>query len=169
MRKIIFITGGQRSGKSRFAQSFALGLSDHPVYLATAHIWDDDFQVRVQRHKDDRGEEWETIEEEMTISQLQLDGRVVLLDCVTLWLTNIYVQNQYDPELTLEKAKKEWKSFREKDFTLLVVSNEIGMGVHAENEASRKFADLQGWMNQQIAADADEAYLMVSGIPVKIK
>jgi len=169
MRKIIFITGGQRSGKSRYAQSFALGLSQHPVYLATAHIWDDDFQARVQRHKDDRSEEWETLEEEMTISQLQLDGRVVLLDCITLWLTNIYVQSQYDPELTLEKAKKEWSSFKEKDFTLLVVSNEIGMGVHAENEASRKFADLQGWINQQIAADADEAYLMVSGIPVKIK
>jgi len=169
MRKIIFITGGQRSGKSRYAQSYALGLSDHPIYLATAHIWDDDFQARVQRHKDDRGEEWETIEEEMTISQLELDGRVVLLDCVTLWLTNIYVQNQYDSDLTLEKAKMEWNRFKEKDFTLLVVSNEIGMGVHAENEASRKFADLQGWMNQQIAADADEAYLMVSGIPVKIK
>jgi len=169
MRKIIFITGGQRSGKSRYAQKSALSLSDHPVYLATAHIWDEDFQARVQRHKDDRGEEWETIEEEVNISQLQLDSKVVLLDCVTLWLTNIYVQSQYDPDVTLEKSKKEWSSFKEKDFTLLVVSNEIGMGVHAENEASRKFADLQGWMNQQIAADADEAYLMVSGIPVKIK
>lgn len=169
MRKIIYITGGQRSGKSSFAQATALHLSDYPVYLATAHIWDDDFKDRVQRHKNDRGNEWETIEEEINISRHLLNGRIVLLDCITLWLTNIYCQKNYDLDATLTAAQKEWHRFIQQDFTLLVVSNELGMGIHAENEASRKFADLQGWMNQQIASDADEAYLMVSGIPVKIK
>lgn len=169
MRKIIYITGGQRSGKSRFAQNLAKRLSENPVYLATAHIWDDDFRARVQRHQNDRGPEWENIEEETNISRLNLDGRVVLLDCITLWLTNFFFQSDYQPDLTLEKAKAEWTRFKEKDLTLIVVSNEIGMGVHAESEASRKFADLQGWMNQQIAADADEAYLLVSGIPIKLK
>lgn len=169
MRKIIYITGGQRSGKSRFAQNLAKQLSENPVYLATAHIWDEDFQARVQRHQNDRGPEWENIEEETNISRLNLDGRVVLLDCITLWLTNFFFQSDYQPDLTLKKAKAEWTRFREKDLTLLVVSNEIGMGVHAESEASRKFADLQGWMNQQLAADADEAYLLVSGIPIKLK
>lgn len=144
-------------------------LSDTPVYLATAHLWDEDFQARVQRHRDDRGPEWETIEEEVHISQLPLDGRVVVLDCITLWLTNLYHQHLYDVKTTLEAAQNEWHRFKEKDGIFLIVSNELGMGIHAENEASRKFADLQGWMNQIIASDANEVYLMVSGIPLTIK
>jgi adenosylcobinamide kinase / adenosylcobinamide-phosphate guanylyltransferase len=169
MRKIVFITGGQRSGKSSFAQKRALSLSDKPVYLATAHIWDDDFKARVKRHREDRGNEWDNFEEEMNISRLNLTGRVVVIDCITLWLTNFFYHYQYDVQSTLDAAFKEWELFIEQDFTLFVVSNEIGMGVHAENESSRNFADLQGWMNQKIASDANEVYLMVSGLPLQIK
>lgn len=169
MAKITFITGGQRSGKSRYAQEFAEQTSDEPVYLATAHIWDTDFENRVKRHQSDRGEKWTTIEEEIEIDRLFLDGKTVLLDCITLWLTNIFYKNKSDVNQSLEKAKEVWQNFVKKDITLIVVSNELGMGVHPENELARKFADLQGWMNQHIAQTADEVFLMISGIPLKIK
>lgn len=167
--KVIFITGGQRSGKSSYAQKLAESLTGNPVYLATSRIWDDEFKARVQRHQSDRGENWQTIEEEKQLSKLNLEGRVVLLDCITLWLTNIFYDNQYQVDRSLDEAKREWQHFTGQNFTLIVVSNELGMGVIPDNEASRKFTDLQGWMNQHIAAMADEVFLMVSGIPVKIK
>ena len=168
MAKVIFITGGQRSGKSSFAQQKALELSSNPVYLATSRIWDDDFKNRVDRHKKDRSESWINIEEEKEISKLDLDDKIVVLDCITLWLTNFFSDNNYDIDKSLEEVKKEWKKFIKKDITIFVISNEIGMGVHAETEGARKFTDLQGWMNQYIAKQADEVYLMISGIPLKI-
>jgi adenosylcobinamide kinase / adenosylcobinamide-phosphate guanylyltransferase len=169
MSKIILITGGQRSGKSRYAQQRADALSANPVYLATARVWDDEFAQRIKRHQSDRGQQWTTIEEEKNLSGLILVGKTVLLDCITLWLTNLFYDNNYNPDLTLLQAKTEWQQFIKQDFTLLVVTNELGMGVIPENEASRKFTDLQGWINQHIASLADEVIFMVSGIPVKIK
>lgn len=169
MREIIFITGGQRSGKSRFAQKLTEEYSANPLYLATARRWDDDFEQRIRRHQADRGEQWETIEEEKRLSSLSLAGRTVLLDCITLWLTNIFHDNSYNLDAALEEAKSEWNGFIQQDFRLIVVSNEIGMGLHAPDEASRHFTDLQGWVNQHIAASADKAYMMVSGIPLQLK
>lgn len=168
LAKIIFITGGQRSGKSSFAMQKALELSKSPIYMATSRIWDNDFKNRVERHKTDRNENWTTIEEEKYISKYDLSEKVVVLDCITLWLTNFFSDCNYDVNKSLEHAKEEWNKFINNDFTVIVVSNELGMGVHAETEASRKFTDLQGWMNQFIAKQAHEVILMVSGIPVKI-
>jgi len=169
MGKIIFITGGQRSGKSSYAMQKALELSDNPVYLATARIWDDDFKKRVQKHQTDRSNNWINIEEEKEISKISLNGKVVVLDCITLWLTNYFTDNHFDMDKSLEQAKNEWDKFIENDFTLIVISNEIGMSLHADTEAGRKFTDLQGWMNQYIAKFADEVIFMVSGIPMKVK
>ena len=169
MATITFITGGARSGKSRFAQQLAEQRSDCPVYLATARVWDDDFAARIRRHRADRDQRWETMEEEKWLSRHDLSGRTVVLDCVTLWLTNFFYDNGSEAELTLEEAKREWKAFIAREMDLIVVSNELGMGVHPENEAARKFADLQGWMNQFIAEDAGEVYLMLSGIAVKLR
>ena len=169
MAKVIFITGGQRSGKSSFAMQEALKLSDNPTYLATSRIWDDDFKNRVERHKKDRTEKWINIEEEKEISKHNLTGKVVVLDCITLWLTNFFSDNNFDIDISLEEAKQEWNKFITQDFTIFVIFNEIGMGIHAETESARKFTDLQGWMNQYIAKHADEVLLMVSGLPMKIK
>jgi len=169
MADITFITGGTRSGKSSFAQKLAEESSVNPFYLATARVWDDDFKARIERHQSDRGEHWKTIEEEKELGKLELDGKTVVLDCVTLWLTNIFHDNSSDIEKSLTEAKAIWDGFIKQNFKLIVVSNELGMSVHPENEIARKFADLQGWMNQYIASCSDEAYLMVSGIPVKIK
>ncbi len=169
MRKIIFITGGQRSGKSSFAQRLAEDFSTDPLYLATARYWDEDFKERIRRHQADRSEIWTTLEEEKFLSRHNLTGKTVLIDCITLWLTNIFFDNKYKLNPSLDEAKQEWNKFIEQDFTLIVVSNEIGMSLHAPDEMSRHFTDLQGWMNQHIAKTADEVYLTVSGIPIKIK
>ncbi len=169
MATITFITGGARSGKSSFAQRLAEQQPGKPVYLATARIWDDDFANRVKRHQDDRDERWQTVEKEKELSKHDFTGKTVLLDCITLWLTNYFHDSDCQLEEALEAAKAEWTQFAAQDMHLIVVSNELGMGVHPENEMARKFTDLQGWMNQFIAAQADTVYLMVSGIPVKIK
>jgi adenosylcobinamide kinase/adenosylcobinamide-phosphate guanylyltransferase len=169
MAEIVLITGGQRSGKSSFATKMAEDHSSAPVYMATSRVWDEDFRQRIIRHKKDRGEQWETIEEEKYLHQYDLENRSVVVDCVTLWLNNFFYDNNYDADSSLQQAKSEWDLFRQQKFNLFVVTNELGMGVHAENEASRKFADLQGWMNQYIAKHADRVFLMVSGISTQIK
>jgi adenosylcobinamide kinase/adenosylcobinamide-phosphate guanylyltransferase len=169
MKKIILITGGQRSGKSQRAEALALSLSDSPVYLATAHIWDDEFQERVRRHQERRGPQWTNIEEEMHLSRHNLTGRVVVIDCVTLWLTNFFFANDSDTDKVLEIAKTEFDAFTHQDATYIFVTNEIGLGGVSDNALQRKFTDLEGWMNQYIAMKADEVILMVSGIELKIK
>ncbi len=169
MAEVIFVTGGARSGKSRFATKLAKQKTRTPVYLATARVWDDDFKFRIQKHRDDRGSEWLTIEEEVDIDTLNLDGKVVVVDCITLWLTNIFHNNNYDEDKSLIQAKRIWNGIVEKDCTLIVVTNELGMGIHASDQVSRKFTDLQGFMNQYVALLASEVFFMVSGIPTKIK
>jgi adenosylcobinamide kinase / adenosylcobinamide-phosphate guanylyltransferase len=166
---IYYITGGTRSGKSSYAQKLALSLSDNPVYLATARKWDDDFKNRIKRHQQDRDERWENIEEEKNPSKLALRGRVVVLDCVTLWLTNFFSDTKYQVDDTLSLIKDEFDKLAAIDATWIIISNEIGMGMHADTEMGRKFADLQGWINQHIAAKADKAIFMVSGLPLNLK
>lgn len=175
MGKIILITGGQRSGKSRYAEELALSLSDHPVYVATAHIWDEEFRQRVLRHQERRGPQWTNIEEERELSRHDLTGRVAVIDCVTLWCTNFFFdRNKPDNEQpTVDEAlkllKEEFNRFTNQDATFIFVTNEIGAGGVSTDVIQRRFTDLQGWMNQYIAQKADEVILMVSGIPVKIK
>lgn len=169
MKKIILITGGQRSGKSRYAQEMALSLSGNPVYLATSRVWDDEHRYRIEKHKADRGSEWTNIEEEKELSKHNLEGRTNLIDCVTLWATNYFFDLQSDTEKALFELKTEFDKFTKQDAIFIFVTNEIGMGEMSQNEIQRKFADLQGWLNQYIAAKADEVHLMVSGIPVRIK
>lgn len=167
---IYLITGGERSGKSSYAQTLALRLSDSPIYVATARKWDADFQNRIDRHQQERDERWTNIEEEKHLSKINFTEKVALIDCVTLWLTNFFTDHQYDVNLSLEEAKKEFLSIAsQQNITLIIVTNEIGMGVHAETPMGRKFTELQGWMNQFLASNANEVVLMVSGIPVKIK
>lgn len=163
------ITGGARSGKSRQAQELALKLSNNPVYVATARQWDDEFRDRVRRHQQDRDERWTSIEEEKFLSRLNLKERTVVIDCVTLWITNFFVDLRYDIDACLTACKAEVEGLRGSDANIIIVTNEIGMGVHAETEIGRKFTDLQGWVNQYIASRADEVVLMVSGIAVRIK
>ena len=147
MKRIILITGGQRSGKSSYAEKLALSLSSNPIYMATSRIWD----------------------EEKELSRHQVDGRVVLIDCVTLWATNYFFDLDSDVDLSLQALKQEFDAFTAQDATFIFVTNEIGSGAVSDNPIQRRFTDLQGWMNQYIASQAHQVYLMVSGIPVLIK
>ena len=168
MKKVILITGGARSGKSRYAEELAHSLSDHPVYVATAHVWDEEFRERVKKHQERRGPEWTNIEEEMLLSRHDLTGHVAVIDCITLWCTNYFFQMQ-EVDTALEALKAEFDKFTAHDATYIFVTNEIGMGGVSDNAVQRKFTDLQGWMNQYVASHADEVILMVSGIPVRVK
>lgn len=192
MKRIILITGGERSGKSRYAEQLALRLSEQPVYMATARIWDEEFRQRVRIHRERREPQWTNIEEGKYLSRHDLKGRTVVVDCVTLWTTNFffdYASQQGFPaphpsdamgsrqaqpgipqaEETLQAVKEEFLRFTSQEATFIFVTNEIGMGGVSTNEVQRRFTDLLGWTNQFIASQADEVYLMVSGIPVKIK
>jgi adenosylcobinamide kinase/adenosylcobinamide-phosphate guanylyltransferase len=165
----ILVTGGARSGKSTYAQQRALQLSANPVYVATAKNWGGDFDRRIKRHQQNRDERWTNHEELIYVSKLPLEDKVVLIDCVTLWLTNIFIKNKNDADHSLEDFKSEIDSITQMNGAFIVVTNEIGMGVHAETEIARHFTDLQGWANQYVASKANEVIFMVSGIAVKIK
>ena len=174
MKKIILITGGQRSGKSQYAESMALSLSDNPVYIATAHVWDDEFKERVEKHQQRRGPQWENIEEERNLGSIYIYNKVALIDCLTLWATNFFFagsseNNIPDVDRCLEEIKAEFDKFTNQDATFIFVTNEIGNGGVSGNAIQRRFTDLLGWLNQYVAKKADEVYLTVSGIPVKIK
>lgn len=182
MGKIIVITGGARSGKSSFAERMALSLSPNPVYMATARVSDDEFRLRVKAHQARRGPMWTNIEEDVRLSRHNVAGRVVLVDCLTLWASNFFFdlsqkQNgdaaaaggKAQVEAALEKMKREFERFTRQDAAFLFVTNEIGSGGVSTSAVQRRFTDLAGWFNQYAAARADEVYLLVCGIPVKIK
>jgi adenosylcobinamide kinase/adenosylcobinamide-phosphate guanylyltransferase len=169
MGKITLVTGGQRSGKSSYAEKMALSLSEHPVYVATSRIWDEEHRRRIEIHKARRSEEWINIEEEKYLSRLALKGEVVLIDCVTLWATNFFFDSDANIEISLDELKTEFDVFTNQDAQFIFVTNEIGLGEMSQNQIQRKFADLLGWLNQHIASKADDICLMVCGIPLKIK
>lgn len=174
MKRIILITGGQRSGKSVFAEQMALRLSDSPVYIATAHIWDEEFRKRVDKHKERRGSQWTNIEEEKFLSNLAIYNKVAVIDCLTLWCTNFYFElsnGNDEPDISgiLSRIEEEFDKFTAQDATFIFVTNEIGSGGVSDNAVQRHFTDLLGWLNQYVASKADDVYLTVSGIPVKIK
>ncbi|EJU15786.1 adenosylcobinamide kinase/adenosylcobinamidephosphate guanylyltransferase [Porphyromonas sp. oral taxon 279 str. F0450] len=169
MSYIHLITGGERSGKSTYAESEALRLSRQPVYLATARIWDEEFRQRILRHQERRGPEWTNIEEDIRPSKHDFTGRVVLIDCITLWATNYFFDMQQDVDQALEALKKEFDTLVQQDATFIFVTNELGMGGMSESRTQRLFTQLQGWMNQHVAARADRVTLMVSGLPLTVK
>ncbi len=169
MSYIHLITGGERSGKSTYAESEALRLSGQPVYLATARVWDEEFRQRILRHQERRGPEWTNIEEDIRPSKHDFTGRVVLIDCITLWATNYFFDMQQDVDRALEALKKEFDTLVQQDATFIFVTNELGMGGMSESRTQRLFTQLQGWMNQYVAARADRVTLMVSGLPLTVK
>ena len=168
-KRIILITGGQRSGKSSYAQKIALSLSANPIYLATSAVWDEEHRQRIERHKRDRGTEWTNIEEFKDLQNVDVTNRVVVIDCVTLWSTNFFSETNGDVDLSLAAITERFEAFTQQNATFIFVTNELGLGGTSTNDLQRRFNDLLGWVNQHIARYADEMVLMVSGIPVYIK
>ena len=170
---ISLILGGARSGKSALAEKRAKesGLSVH--YLATAQVWDDEMAERVHHHKSSRPIEWPTTEEPLDIipvleAQLVDRENCVLLDCLTLWMTNLLL---LDNDQALAQRQEALLSFLRKGFAgyLILVSNEVGQGVVPNNPLARRFVDESGRLHQQIAAIADEVIFVTAGIAQTLK
>jgi len=168
-KRIILITGGQRSGKSSYAQKLALSLTDNPVFLATSAVWDEEHRLRIERHKRDRGNEWTNVEELKDLQKVNVNHRIVVIDCVTLWSTNFFHESNGDVEYSLAAITERFDAFTKQEAVFIFVTNELGLGGTSENDLQRRFTDLLGWVNQYIASQSDEVVLMVSGIPIKIK
>lgn len=170
MTRVLLITGGQRSGKSQYAEQLALSLSPNPIYVATARVFDEEFRQRVALHQARRGPQWTNIEEEKELARHDFSQRVVLIDCLTLWATNFFFDLNESIERTLLALREQLEAlFAQKEVTYIFVTNELGLGGVSPNATQRRFTDLQGSLNQIVAQRADEVTLMVSGIPVRIK
>lgn len=170
MTRVLLITGGQRSGKSQYAEQLALSLSPNPIYVATARVFDEEFRQRVALHQARRGLQWTNIEEEKELARHNFSQRVVLVDCLTLWATNFFFDLNESIEQTLLALREQLEAlFAQEDVTYIFVTNELGLGGVSPNATQRRFTDLQGSLNQIVAHQADEVTLMVSGIPIRIK
>jgi len=172
MGKIVFITGGARSGKSRLAESLTEGFGTPLCYIATGEARDEEMAVRIAAHRARRGNGWQTVEEPIRLMEAlkATEGRfqAVLVDCVTLWLTNLLLSHE-DADRALAEARALAALLPELTIPIVLVSNEVGMGIVPENALARSFRDLAGKANQTLAAAADEVYVTISGIPLKLK
>lgn len=172
MSRIIFVSGGARSGKSRLAESRAREFGSPLCYLATGQAGDGEMADRIARHQARRGPEWQTLEEPLRLLEAIRghDGyfAAMLLDCVTLWLTNLLFHYD-DPGRVLGDVRELAGAFKGLQTPLVIVSNEVGMGIVPENQLARTFRDLAGEANELMAAAADEVYVTFSGLPLKLK
>lgn len=172
MSEIIFITGGARSGKSRLAENIAEGFGAPLCYIATAQSKDTEMAERIAAHRARRGDTWQTVEEPLelarTISSLDGRYRAMLVDCITLWIANLLLLHN-DPCVVLKEVRALAESFQDLRIPLILVSNEVGMGIVPENALARTFRDLAGEANRILAAAADEVHVVFSGIPLRLK
>ena len=171
MAKVVFVIGGTRSGKSAFALSQATELEGRKVYIATAQAFDAEMIGRIEKHKKERGNDWETMEEPIHLGDAVRKGMashdVVIIDCLTIWLSNLFCARG-DIRATSDEFLDALRSLRGSS-RLFIVSNEVGMGIVPENALAREFRDVAGKMNQNVAQIADEVFLVAAGIPVRIK
>jgi len=169
---IVLITGGCRSGKSRFALNYGDRHFSKKIFLATSEVLDEEMVRRVEQHKKTRGPDWLTIEEPWQIvekiGEYTNRGEVILLDCMTLWLSNLMMRWEEDQKIT-EEVNKLVRALEQRQISFLLVSNEVGMGIVPAAPLARRFRDLAGFTNQRIAAIADKVVFMVSGIPIFLK
>jgi adenosylcobinamide kinase/adenosylcobinamide-phosphate guanylyltransferase len=167
----ILVLGGARSGKSRFAEALARKTSLERFYLATGRAWDDEMRARIETHKADRaGDGWTTYEEPLdligALKALDKPDRVILIDCLTLWVTNLMMEEGRDVDADGAALAA---SLGELQATVIFVSNEVGLGIVPENRMARAFRDHAGRLHQAIAAEADEVYFVAAGLPLKMK
>ncbi len=172
MSKTIFISGGARSGKSRLAEKLAEGFGEPLCYIATGEARDREMAERIAHHRQRRGDAWQTVEEPLRVGEAikEADGccRAILVDCITLWITNLlFHHDAVEPVLAEVRALAELLPSLQTP--LVLVSNEVGMGIVPENALARSFRDLAGQANQVLAEAADEVYVTISGIPLKLK
>jgi adenosylcobinamide kinase/adenosylcobinamide-phosphate guanylyltransferase len=163
------ILGGARSGKSRFAEAIALRTGLPAAYVATAEVRDDEMAARIARHRERRDAHWTTVEEPLELTdrliKLSDPGRVILVDCLTLWLSNLMEAGR---DVAGEGARLA-DALRTVRGPVVLVSNEVGSGIVPMNALARRFADEQGRLNQTIAAAAEHVFLVAAGLPLRLK
>jgi len=162
------VLGGAASGKSAFAEDLVLRGSDNPVYIATAQVFDDEMAQKVAHHRKTRGTNWTTVEEPIDLAGALAQakaGQPVLIDCATLWLTNL-ILGEYDITPHCEALMD---AIAARNGPVVIVSNEVGQGIVPENALARKFRNAQGQMNQTLAARADLVVAVMAGLPMTLK
>ncbi len=169
---LTLITGGARSGKSRFAQQIAEARRCNVLFVATAEAHDDDMATRIARHRRERPPHWHTLEVPYCVARALYDAPpvpLVLLDCVTLWVTNMLLSTG----TTWEDAAAELDAllawYRAHPCELIIVTNEVGLGIVPADAVSRTFREWLGWFNQRLASEANAVYMLISGLPIEIK
>lgn len=166
----VLVLGGARSGKSAFAEQMVLSAQGRAHYIATGRAWDDEMNDRIQHHRQRRGAEWVTHEEPLALTEalIQLDqpGNVILVDCLTLWVTNLMLEEGRSVEEAFLPLVQHATGATAK---IVFVSNEVGLGIVPDNRMAREFRDLAGRLHQQIAAVAQEVYFVAAGLPLKMK
>jgi adenosylcobinamide kinase/adenosylcobinamide-phosphate guanylyltransferase len=167
--RLTLLLGGARSGKSRLAEQLAEKHPGRLVYIATAEAWDDEMKARIAEHKARRGDRWHSIEAPIAVAEviraLPPDTGVVLVDCLTLWLSNLMHAGR---DIAAEIAGL-LTALNAVGFPVLLVSNEVGLGIVPDNKLARDFRDAQGRLNQAVAAAADHAIFMAAGLPLVLK
>jgi adenosylcobinamide kinase/adenosylcobinamide-phosphate guanylyltransferase len=165
----VLVLGGARSGKSAFAEQLVAGTGRTRHYVATGRAWDEEMRERIARHRLDRGEGWETHEEPIElVRQLELlndPANVILVDCLTLWVTNLMMEER----VMAEEFARLAAYLPKMSAKLVIVSNEVGMGIVPENRMARDFRDHAGRLHQAVAASATEVYFVAAGLPLKMK
>jgi adenosylcobinamide kinase/adenosylcobinamide-phosphate guanylyltransferase len=170
-KRLILVTGGCRSGKSRYALDYANRHFSKKLYLATCEALDEEMAQRIVHHKKTRGIEWQTVEEPIKIVEgikQHEDVDVILLDCITLWLSNLLMRQKEDLEV-MDEMHRLMDAMKQSQTSLILVSNEVGMGIVPADPLSRRFRDLSGMVNQRIAEVVNTVIFMVSGIPLFLK
>jgi adenosylcobinamide kinase/adenosylcobinamide-phosphate guanylyltransferase len=173
VKEIVLIIGGCRSGKSSYALELAAQVPEkNNIFIATLVPGDDEMQARVQRHQNERDQHWKTVEAPIrlpeAVNKHGRKGNVVVVDCLTLWLSNLLLEND-DPQSIEEQIHELIQAFETVQCPIFLVSNEVGTGIVPENRLARLFRDLAGFANQKVAACADSVVWMVAGIPVLVK
>lgn len=169
----MLVLGGARSGKSSFALDLCNKLEGKYFFIATAQAFDGEMEDRIKRHQEERGNEWKTIEETVSICErikkIDSDDTIILVDCLTLWLSNLYMKYESDVERVYDDIEKLISTASKIKGRLVLVSNEVGMGIVPENKLARLYRDASGAMNKKIAEKSYKVVINFAGLPVVLK
>lgn len=169
MKKVL-VLGGARSGKSTYAENIALGASRPKLYIATATRCDEEMDARIDHHISRRDASWQTIEEQVEVATILMDKRwrdhTIVVDCLTLWMSNVLCKDGEDTE---KRRKELCDAVRASDATVVMVTNEVGLGIVPTHPLARRFRDEAGWLHQSLGQVCDTVVFMAAGFPMMLK